>query len=387
MNVSIEDLSQPTTFLAILSFLFSLILIFKELAFLRAAEGRLSGKMKDYRGTSSLKGKQDSYPNVSIVVPMKNEVENAEGCLQSLLSQNYNGKCEIIICLPDERDPTMGALSKFRSEKQISVVYSYEVGKSIQMQKAVSEARYEFVAFLDADCRPSKNWLKTMVTTLKENNADSVSSGFFVRGNSPLSHAQSYDVPFLLCLGATHKGGLIWEGNHAMTKSSFLSFGGLANTKIISVTEDFRGRVLSSGIRHIATFHPDAVVELAPKKSFRDIFWQRVRWISMSFQVGYPAVYLVRYGAYMPLLFFFLFFTALGAFLYSFAFLILLITYYLIDIFYTNRIFRMVNLPFQRKSILYHLPYVLCLSPSFFTGLFFFKFGRSEKWSGGKFKE
>ena len=106
------------------------------------------------------------YPKLSIVMPVYNEEDKIEDCLNSIREQNYpQDKIEIIFVDDDSTDRSVRIGKKYNVIFVRNGKHDYDIGKSLGIEKA----KGEYVMFLDADnILPNKNWIKKMIKPLLE---------------------------------------------------------------------------------------------------------------------------------------------------------------------------------------------------------------------------
>jgi len=133
------------------------------------------------------------FPFVSIIVPVRDDPENLLDCIKSLENLNYpKDKLEIIIV----DDGSKQEISQIIASPAIRVIRN-EVSKGQSACRnagaAISAARSkgDILAFLDADCMASENWLAETVPLFKAVEAGAV--GGFVRGYYRKSFLDRYE--------------------------------------------------------------------------------------------------------------------------------------------------------------------------------------------------
>ena len=105
---------------------------------------------------------------VSILIPMRNEEANVDGCLQSLVNQKGLSDYEIIVLNDHSSDDTEKKLS---AHQQITVVTGRELpegwlGKVWACHQLGQIATGEFLVFLDADVRLSENAVASAISKM-----------------------------------------------------------------------------------------------------------------------------------------------------------------------------------------------------------------------------
>jgi len=111
----------------------------------------------------------DSF-RVSVVVIALNEEENIESCLHSLASLNYQDGCfEVLVVDNCSTDGTEGIVERI-SEKHpfIRLISHGTRGIASSRNRGLAEARFEYVAFTDADCTVHPDWLANLAAAMLE---------------------------------------------------------------------------------------------------------------------------------------------------------------------------------------------------------------------------
>lgn len=123
-------------------------------------------------GTPSLRHKEymkkDTLPLVSVIVTTRNEEKNIATCLKSVTAQTYKN-IEIIVVDNNSTDGT----------KQISISFTklvFDKGpeRSAQRNFGASKSHGEYLLFLDADMKLSKNVIKDCVSKIKISNVGGI---------------------------------------------------------------------------------------------------------------------------------------------------------------------------------------------------------------------
>ncbi|TKX85700.1 glycosyltransferase [Halorubrum sp. SS5] len=114
-------------------------------------------------------------PYLSIVVPIYNEEDRLERCLNSILNQQ-NKKDVEVICVDDgSTDNSTDILSKYTSEYDIVHVYRHENNKGYAstISDGLNNSEGQVVAFLDADSYLANGTIPNLIGTF-ESGADAV---------------------------------------------------------------------------------------------------------------------------------------------------------------------------------------------------------------------
>lgn len=95
-------------------------------------------------------------PLISVVIPIYNEEQEIAELLDSLLSLNWSSDRLEILCV--DNNSTDQSLSILRSYP-VTVLQEPIPGPYAARNAAIRQARGEFIAFTDADCKVSRDWL------------------------------------------------------------------------------------------------------------------------------------------------------------------------------------------------------------------------------------
>ena len=132
---------------------------------------------KNYNNTEAL-------PFVSIIVPARNEQDNIERCLTSLIKQNYpTTKFEIIVVDDNSTDNTLKRIKKVQQKyPRLKIIELKDkpdnwTGKTWASEKGYLKSRYDILLFVDADCYYKNNCLLSAISYMLEEEID-VITGF-----------------------------------------------------------------------------------------------------------------------------------------------------------------------------------------------------------------
>ena len=115
-------------------------------------EQKTSENNNDYNNKQAL-------PFVSIIVPARNEQDNIERCLASLIKQNYpTTKFEIIVVDDNSTDNTLKRIKKLQQKYPLLKIIELKdkpenwTGKTWASEKGYLKSGYDILLFVDADC-------------------------------------------------------------------------------------------------------------------------------------------------------------------------------------------------------------------------------------------
>lgn len=119
---------------------------------------------------------------VSIVVPVKTFNKNLDQCLSRCLNLNFSNF--ELICLPD---------NSFNYDNKVNIIATGPIGPSEKRDLALKKARGKYLAFIDDDAYPCKNWLKFAIRHFDDDQVAAVGGpGVTPKEDSPLQKASGY---------------------------------------------------------------------------------------------------------------------------------------------------------------------------------------------------
>jgi len=229
---------------------------------------------------------------ISVIVPARNEEENIGQLLNALVHQTYPSHLfEVIVVDDHSTDGTINIVEQFPTVTLIRLkddsINSY---KKKAIERGIAMANGELIVTTDADCVPTSNWLKTIAAFKEEKQSAFIAGPVIIDCNSSLLQVfQAMD--FMVLQGIT--GAAVHKKKLSMCNGANLAY----DRKIFYEVNGF------TGIDHIASGddmllmhkiwkqHPDkvhylkskeAIVSTQPMKTWKDFFYQRIRWASKA---------------------------------------------------------------------------------------------------------
>jgi len=236
---------------------------------------------------------------ISVIIPARDEAENIEKCVRSVVGQNYPADLfEIIIADDHSEDETAGiveslGIDNVRVVKMADIpLEAGEVAyKKRAIETGVAQCKGSIVVTTDADCSHHINWLATIDNAFQSTGANILSGPVLFESVKSIFQAfQAWD--FIGMIGITaaslHLGmfNLANGANLAFRKNAFEAVGGYSG-----IDEKASGDDMLL-IYKIAQQNPDkvhflkskeAVVTTRPASTLREFIQQRLRWTSKSF--------------------------------------------------------------------------------------------------------
>jgi cellulose synthase/poly-beta-1,6-N-acetylglucosamine synthase-like glycosyltransferase len=239
-----------------------------------------------------------SFPNVSVVVAARNEEENIERCLRSILQVDYPAdKLEVVVADDGSTDRTPEIISKIKQEHNNLKVIRIESqinnlkGKANALAQAIAQTNGEFIFLTDADCEVPRTWIKGMLRHFDEKTG--VASGVTIIETGKIFYGmQSLDWAFLLsvaaAVGRLFKPVACIGNNMAFRKEAYIECGGYQNLKF-SITEDFAlFKAITENGKWGYAFPVDleTLVISKPVKTLKELYHQKKRWGTGGLDTG-----------------------------------------------------------------------------------------------------
>ncbi len=235
----------------------------------------------------------------SIIIPARNEEENIEKCIVSILQNNYpKNLFEIIVVDDFSADATAGVVKKmqmlYSNLKLIQLADIVESRLNSYKKKAIETAigrsSYEWVITTDADCTVNAQWLQLFDAYIQQNNPVFIAAPVMFKNNhSFISIFQCLD--FISLQGIT--AASVSAGFHSMCnganlaykKEAFYAVNGFTGVENIASGDDMLlmhkiQNKYPAGIGYL--FSQNAVVQTLPMPGWKSFINQRIRWASKA---------------------------------------------------------------------------------------------------------
>ncbi len=245
---------------------------------------------------------QDSKPKTrfSIIIPARNEEENIQDCLLSVLYQYYPSELFEVIVINDHSTDTteqiVRVMQQSHSNLQLLNLTEHLDGQIINAYKkkaielAIAQSTGQWIITTDADCLVTKDWLVAYNAYIVQKEPVFIAGPvMFTNNHSFLSVFQLLD--FISLQGIT--AATVSAGFHAMCNGANIAY----RKEVFYEVDQF------TGIDHIASgddmllmhkmknkypnklgylFCREAIVSTAPMANWKSFFNQRIRWASKA---------------------------------------------------------------------------------------------------------
>lgn len=146
---------------------------------------------------------------VSIIVPLRNEEQYIEQCIQSLLNQSYNkDKMEVIFVDGISEDKTSQIIQEYIKKYPNLIRLYNNPNRTVPfaMNIGIKNAQGKYVVRIDAHSEYAKDYIEQCIYYLEKTHADNVGGPMIADGKNTIQKviAASYYSPFALGGGKFH---------------------------------------------------------------------------------------------------------------------------------------------------------------------------------------
>lgn len=241
--------------------------------------------------------KTESSTAISIVIAARNEEENIEKLLRSILAQSYPSHLRQVIVVDDHStDGTAAIVNKYVNENVLLLQLKDFVTEPLNSYKkkaietALAHTTSELIITTDADCVVPPNWLATIIQFYLDNLPVFIAMPVvFTNDNSPLQIFQVLDFMTLQGItGASAGAGtqVMCNGaNMAYTRAAFYEVNGFEGINNIASGDDMMLlHKIAAKFPGMVAFlkSPEVIVQTAPMPDLKNFLNQRIRWASKA---------------------------------------------------------------------------------------------------------
>jgi cellulose synthase/poly-beta-1,6-N-acetylglucosamine synthase-like glycosyltransferase len=233
----------------------------------------------------------------SIVVAFRNEANNLPALLESVKNLNYPQELFEIILVDDfSEDESQSLVYRWRMENgefHTTLLENIRISNSPKkdaISRAVPIVVNDWIITTDADCIVPETWLSTYNDYIQNHETEMIAGGVSYQTKmSFLHHFQQMDL--LSLQGATigsfglGKAFMCNGANFAYTKKLYLELNGFdGNNKMASGDDVFLlQKAVAKNPKNVHYLKSgNAIVTTKPAESWKQLFYQRVRWASKA---------------------------------------------------------------------------------------------------------
>lgn len=199
---------------------------------------------------------------ISAVIPVRNEREEIEACLDAFTHQSFEGPFEVVVVDNDSTDGTADRVRAFASrhpDLDVRLVPEPRLGVARASQTGFAEAQFELIARTDADTIVDDRWLECIAEGFRDERVAALCGNVGFRDHQPLQRWLGLER--LIGLHQrTHvrlRKPHFWGFNFAVRRDVFQRAGGF-DTRL-KLAED-----LDLGLRIQSVLRPDERIVYAP---------------------------------------------------------------------------------------------------------------------------
>lgn len=251
-----------------------------------------------------------SFPKISVLIAFRNEEKNIGACCNALDRLDYpKDKLEILMLNDQSSDNSPQIVKDYisggKSFRLINIDSELNnlKAKMNVLAQGIQKSTGEYIFITDADCRPSSNWLKTMLQYF-DPSVGMVSGFTILQEEQPklFSRLQTVDWIFLqgLALAASNinKPIGVMGNNLAFRRSVYDQVGGFESIGF-SITEDhalMRAIINKTNQKAKYVCDKEGIVFSLPVANFKEFVNQRLRWIRGGLEGSFFAFFLVGFS-------------------------------------------------------------------------------------------
>jgi cellulose synthase/poly-beta-1,6-N-acetylglucosamine synthase-like glycosyltransferase len=236
---------------------------------------------------------------ISVIVAARNEAENIERCVQSILSQRYPRHLfELIIVDDHSTDNTVElvcaiasenlkliSLNDFLSEGELVISY-----KKKALALGIAQSRGSLIVTTDADCWMGNQWLDCLAAIYEKEGPEMIVAPVkFSSDASLLQQFQSLDFMTMqgITVATVRLGlGIMCNGaNLAFSRRAYDAVGGYEGINHLVSGDDYLLQLkikkqFPKGVHYLKS--PMAIVSTLPQSTWSNFIQQRIRWASKT---------------------------------------------------------------------------------------------------------
>lgn len=214
---------------------------------------------------------------VSVIVPAFNGEKTLPGLLQALTAQTYPAELTEILCVDNNSTDRTGQIIKQWSERRVRYLSCSRQGSYAARNVGIVEAQGDILAFTDADCRPTPDWLRAGIQQMTRENLDRLAGAVHMPITEPVSVWALLDASWYLDQETYVEQGWAPTANLLIRRTVVDQIGLFDDTLISGGDAEFGLRCTTYGIP--IGYSPQAVVIHPPRT-------QAMQIIRRSWRIG-----------------------------------------------------------------------------------------------------
>ncbi len=224
-------------------------------------------------------------PFVSVIIPVLNDSERLQTCLNALENQTYPKSMYEIIVVDNGSDENIESLVNQYS--QVTLYFESKRGSYAARNKGLSKAKGDIIAFTDSDCIPASDWIeKGVVNLLSVLNCGLVGGKINIFFRNPDKPTAVELFESVMAFQQKYYAEIRGYGATAnvFTFSSVFDHVGNFNEKLKSGGDyEWGQRVVSSGYKLV--YSEDTCVVHPARHSLKELYKKHIRVISGNYDL------------------------------------------------------------------------------------------------------
>ena len=230
------------------------------------------------------------WPDVAVVMPVLNEENYLEAAVLAILSQDYEGKIQVVLALGPSTDRTDVVAARIcAGDSRVSSVQNPTGRTPEGLNAALAATKQEIVVRVDAHSELSDGYIRLAVKTLQRTGADNVGGIMGARGVTNFEKAVAAAMTSPLGVGSAsfHTGGqegpaeTVYLG--VFKRSALERVGGYDPAFTRAQDWEMNHRIRETG--GTVWFNPDLFVTYRPRPSVRKLSKQYFEYGSWRHEV------------------------------------------------------------------------------------------------------
>ncbi|HOI31258.1 MAG: glycosyltransferase [Bacteroidales bacterium] len=239
--------------------------------------------------------KLERFPEISVLVAVRNEEERLEKLLETLRDQRYPIDAFEVIIIDDHSEDNSIALAKQFVQQHLlgnfRVLSAVGEGKKAALREGLNQAAGKYIAVTDADCLVSDGWLRSMARELQQSGSRMMLGPVLLHPARNLFERMQA-LEFMSLIGSTggaaglrlpvmsNGANMVFEKNAALEVEKYRKDESLQSGDDVFLMEAIRKHYGPESVRFVK--HQSAIVTTPPCPDFKSFISQRTRWVSKN---------------------------------------------------------------------------------------------------------
>lgn len=218
----------------------------------------------------------DSWPAVSVIIPVLNEARHLAEALAMVLGQDYGGEVEVVVALGPSSDGTESIARTLRESDSRVVLVDNPSGRTPDgLNAAIAASHHDIIARVDGHAELPPDYLRRAVTELMRVGADNVGGIMDAQGITPFQRAVACAMKSRIGVGNArfHVGGGAGEAETVylgvFRRAALERVGGYDPHFARAQDWEMNHRIRATGGK--VWFTPDLHVTYRPRARVRDL--------------------------------------------------------------------------------------------------------------------